>query len=658
MLRRALLSTLSLALVSSLAAAQAPTITPAGDPSVDPDTIYRLAVTAADFPEESYVLLLDDGVARFEADGRWTRTYRQIVQILRPDATDAFREREFSYAPKHQRFTLNWMRVVKPDGTVISAKPTFVQESDVPAELGDPTYSDRKVVRTSLSGVEPGTIVDYSFTTEELKPFLPGDFLDSWRVTPTTQVKRSRYIADVPTGLTPRIDEQNLNFKRVEHTANGRHSYTWATHDLPRIKGEMFASDSNGVMMDVVISSPTTWARIGKWYADSARSRYVLTPAVEAKIAEQVKGARTLDDSIRAVHRWVAQDIRYVAIALGMGGYQPRAPDDVVRTGFGDCKDKATLFVTALQHFGVTAYPVILSSTGHVRRDTPSISQLDHVIAAFQRPGTKGYQFADLTASMTPLGELPFGYQGDFGLVVHRDGTSEEITFPRSPLLANETDRTIVGTLSPAGIFDGRYVETDLGGRQYQLRNAFANPLDSTQRAKGAKAMASALFDGATGDSLVTFTGKDLAATPRVSILVRGGHAASMAGNDAILTNPFGPMSGVATLAQDLASAGPRRFPIDAQDIFGYGQTRMEFRVALPDGWHAQLPPSVDAASEFGHYRSEYAQHGRDLVLTRTITGATGVYAPDQATALVQWLNAIAKDDAKLIVITKPAPVP
>ena len=50
--------------------AQAPTITPAGDPSVNSDTIYALAVDPADHAGEDHILLLDDGVVRVEPDGR------------------------------------------------------------------------------------------------------------------------------------------------------------------------------------------------------------------------------------------------------------------------------------------------------------------------------------------------------------------------------------------------------------------------------------------------------------------------------------------------------------------------------------------------------------------------------------------------------------
>src|SRR2546430_7788316 len=75
----------SLVLLLALTApalAQAPRITPAGDPTVKDDTIYRLAVNAADHADDDYVYLLDDGAVRLEADGRGSRTYRQVVQIF------------------------------------------------------------------------------------------------------------------------------------------------------------------------------------------------------------------------------------------------------------------------------------------------------------------------------------------------------------------------------------------------------------------------------------------------------------------------------------------------------------------------------------------------------------------------------------------------
>lgn len=94
---------LSVALTPVPVRAQAPVISTAGDPSVQNDSIYRLAVKADDYPDEPFVYLLDDGVARFEADGTGRRTYRQVVQILKQDAVADWAEQQIGYAPGHGR---------------------------------------------------------------------------------------------------------------------------------------------------------------------------------------------------------------------------------------------------------------------------------------------------------------------------------------------------------------------------------------------------------------------------------------------------------------------------------------------------------------------------------------------------------------------------
>src|SRR5580765_3005160 len=143
------------AVLASPLPAQAPRITPSGDPSVRNDTIYRLAVNPADYPDDDYIYLLDDGVLRFEADGRGSRTYRQVIQVLNQDGAEAWGEQSFSYSSGSEKLTVNWVRVLKPNGDVISAQPAHEQESLAPVAFDAPVYSDQKVRRLTLSGVAP-----------------------------------------------------------------------------------------------------------------------------------------------------------------------------------------------------------------------------------------------------------------------------------------------------------------------------------------------------------------------------------------------------------------------------------------------------------------------------------------------------------------------
>lgn len=647
---RVLVAVAAVSFVALTAGAQAPRITPAGDPSVKSDSIYALAVPAGSHADEPYVLLLDDGVVKIEPDGRLTTTYRQVVQILTQEAAEQWGEHTFSYSAGREKLTINWIRVVKPNGEVVSAKPTHEQESLAPVSLDAPVYSDLKLHRVTLGGVAPGTLIDFSVTTETLDPLIPGDFLTSWSVQTGVYTRRSRYIVDVPSTYNPRIEEHHLTFARAEHVSNGRRVITWATKDVPKPEPEPLAPDSS-YGESIAIAAPRTWSDISHWYAGLSRDRYATTPAIDAKIADVVKNAKTLDDSIRAVHRWVAQDFRYVSLSLGIGGYQPHQPESMFENKYGDCKDKATFFIAAMRRLGVTAYPVLLSADGGVDRALPSAHQFDHMIAAVKRPDG-AYTYVDLTADLAPYGALPPGEPGEFGLLVHPDGTSEEITFPSDSAVRNLSRVDIDGALSTDGLFKGKWVRTATGLQQYGLRSSMSRStqMDSTQRARATLAIANAIIQGARGDSLRVFDGRDLSAKPEISVLLSDGKMVNDAGTTKILTLPIRDFA-VPNVVAGLEQRGPRVNPIDIEKVWGPHEELEDFTVTLPAGWKAQLPKSLTQASAFGTYTAQYTQRSDTLHVTRSLVGTTGVQPASAMPALIAWLKAMSADDVKYIVI-------
>ena len=650
---RITLTLLGLALAAAVpAAAQAPVITEQGDPSVRADTIYRLAVDPADYPEDQHVLLLDDGVVRMEPDGTGVRTYRTVVQVLTQEAAENWGELSFGWDLRRERHRLNWVRVIDAaTGQVISDKPVHDQESLAPVDFDAPVYTDRQTRRVSLGGVQPGVIVDYSYTTETLQPVLPGDWTGNWGIHTGAPTLRSRYILDVPAAYEPRIQERNLTFRRREQVRGGRRVYTWAVNDLPRIEAEPFAAvDSNTVFMGLSFAGRTDWADVARWYAGLSADRYTLTPEIEARLAEVVKDARTLDDSLRAVHRWVAQDFRYVSLSLGIGGYQPRTPEEVLRTQYGDCKDKATLFIALARRMGVNAHPVLLNSFGGAEADMPSINQFNHMIAAVERPGG-GYTWLDLTAELIPWGEVSPSYQGAFGLVVHPDGRGEAVTFPRDEPSRNRMESLLAGELAEDGTFKGTFSTASTGALQYGLRGAFSSRISPRDRQEITRNMAQNEFEGARGDSLEIFDGKDLRAEPRTRLWLSGGRAATPSGGTLILTLPFGNGSNREIIAELEARKEPRRFDIDVAEVIGPVETVTEYRVTLPDGYRARLPRNVVAESAFGRYTAEFMQEGRELRVVRRVAGRRGTEPKERLPELLTFLRDMSKDDVQFIVV-------
>jgi hypothetical protein len=187
------------------------------------------------------------------------------------------------------------------------------------------------------------------------------------------------------------------------------------------------------------------------------------------------------------------------------------------------------------------------------------------------------------------------------------------------------------------------------------MRATFASPLDSTQRAEGARRVARKYFASGEGDSLSAFNGRDYSAPTRISVRITNANATTTAGSEELLNNPFSNFAAMSAAADDIARLPTRRFPIDASKVVGRQTAIMEMRVTLPEGWHARLPAPITANSVFGSYTTTYAQEGRDLIIKREIVGGTGIFMPNRVNELVAWLRAIGHDDVKFIVLDKPA---
>ncbi len=620
-------------------------------PTQEDRGIYGLAVDSATYPGQPLVVLLDEGLLRVEEDGTLLRRFRMVRQILHDGAADAAAELSFSYDPSREEFELDWARVVDHHGDVVSLEPVHVQEMDEPVARRSPVYTERKRVRASLGDVTPGSIVDWQYTLRVADPHLPGDFWLRWSVNGSRPVQRSRLTVDVPLGMDARFGETNLPGPTGDRARDGRRVREWSYDTVAAYEPEPFAAESNGVQQSVVVSGALGWDDIARWYDELSRHRYRLSPELEGRLAAVVAGAVSLDDSLRAVHRWVAQDVRYVSIALGLGGYQPRSAAAVAESGVGDCKDKTTLFLALVRHLGVEGHPVLVSTGQAIRTDLPFIYQFNHMVAAI-RPGNE-WIYLDLTVPVAPFDEVFGSLQGRTGVMLRGGGVAEPVRFPISDVTRNRSSIVVEGSLSEDGRFEGTYTEVVTGAIQYRIRAEFARPLTDQQRGSVARGIARRVFDDARTDSLELFDGSDLGITPRLWAGIQADDVLRQVPGGWMLPLRLARYGSAETVAR-LEEHTVRRFPIDAERVFGRRVHHTEYRILLPEGWRADLPNSVRIEGVFGSYESTYEQAGRELLVSRRIQGTDTVVSPDRKDELVEWLTAMWDDHVEFIVLRAP----
>ena len=105
-----------------------------------------------------------------------------------------------------------------------------------------------------------------------------------------------------------------------------------------------------------------------------------------ALVGAWVRDARTQAATPEALllraARFVQDEVRYVAIEVGMSRRRPDDPDTVLSRRYGDCKDKTALLVALLRAGGVNAWPALVSSSRGQTLDgwAPSPQAFDHAI--------------------------------------------------------------------------------------------------------------------------------------------------------------------------------------------------------------------------------------------------------------------------------------
>src|SRR5208282_5589464 len=181
-----------------------------------------------------------------------------------------------------------------------------------------------------------------------------------------------------------------------------------------------------------------SWDGMGGWYGNLINTRMDSSAAMKQEVSTLTAGKTSLLAKMQAIAVFVQHDIRYVAISLGIGGWQPHAAPDVFSHRYGDCKDKATLMRTMLREIGVESYHVVINTErGSVTKDSPAHNAFNHVIlaiklpdalndpsliAVMQHPKLGRILFFDPTNYVTPFGQLRGHLQANYGLLVTPDG--------------------------------------------------------------------------------------------------------------------------------------------------------------------------------------------------------------------------------------------
>jgi Domain of Unknown Function with PDB structure (DUF3857)/Transglutaminase-like superfamily len=588
---------------------------------------------------------------------------RRTYKILRPDG----REYGFAVVP----FNSPSEKVTGLRGWCIPAQGKDYEVKDKDAvEISDPKVdgseliSDvkEKVIRIPAS--DPGNIVGYEYEIEE-KPML---LQDTWYFQGESPVREAHYSLQLPAGWEYKA--AYLNHSEVKPTQVGNTQWQWTISDVKGIREEINMPPMHGVAAKMVVylfppGGPgsrgfANWQEMGNWYGDLTKGRRDATPEIKQKVAELTAALATPVDKMRALASFVQHDIRYVAIELGIGGFQPHLAADVYAHRYGDCKDKATLMAAMLHEIGVDSYYVVINAErGSITPEMPANNGFNHVILAIKLPpGVSDSSlvatmqdsklgellFFDPTNELTPFGQIGGYLQENYGLLVAPTG-GELLELPRLPVTMNTIRRTGTLTLDATGKLTGNISEMRLGDRAWSERWRLLHLTNNADRIKSIET----LLSGSLSNFRITKASiQNLQHTDQPFGFNYSFEALNYAKNAGNLLLLRPRVIGVKALGI-METAEPRQFPIEFE---GPVQDTDAFEITLPPGYEVDdLPPPVDADFGFASYHSKTEVKGNVIGYTRTFEVKDLSVPVSKADELKKFYRIIASDERSTAVL-------
>ncbi len=353
-----------------------------------------------------------------------------------------------------------------------------------PNTEGGELVTDVRFRLLHIPAADPGNVIGYEYEVEE-QPLL---LQDSWDFQGSDLVQESRYSLQLPAGWEYKVSWRNHS--EVKVTEAGNNLWQWSISDVPEIRREEEMPPVQGVVGQMIVSffppggagmrGFASWQEMGNWYWNLTSGRRDASADIQQKATALTASATTPLAKMQALAQFVQRDIRYVAIELGIGGFQPHPATDVFVHRYGDCKDKATLMSSMLHQIGVDSYYVVINhERGAVTGATPAYAfGFDHMIlairvdgvsdpslvATIQHPRLGKLLFFDPTNEITPFGQIGGYLQANWGLLVTPEG-GELIELPEQPAAMNSIRRTAKLTLDTQGTLRGEVKEERLGDR-------------------------------------------------------------------------------------------------------------------------------------------------------------------------------------------------
>lgn len=552
------------------------------------DELVKSRTALKQLPGADVAYLLDHGVTLLNTDGSTSNVVTLVVHAWNSQG----RDRIIRQSVGGGRLRLLHAYAVDDKG----------QRSEASSERNRQIF---------FRGMQPGSTLVLQYRLDSPPHgYLARYFNETWGFQGVgDQRNESTFILYAP--LNVKLHEYKVG--TVAHTEEKRGDllrFSWTTRNTGPLLSEPGMPTVSELATNIALSTVPDWKTWLSWEQALLEGVFRDSPELEVIAKNLNKGEPDSQEKLQRIHTFVMEEIRYQQdYETFIAGVKPHPASMTLERRYGDCKDKAVLFIELARKMGLDAHFALVRTRdmGPVQRDVP-MQQFNHAIVYVPEQAGVVARFYDPTAELLDVDAVRTDDVGTLALVFDPKTnlhTWREINFQAPE--ANSEKTTLELALDDKGGAKGTLTLEAVGRSGSLIRRTAKNQAVFSQVGQR---IAASYLPNATSSDLRALEVESLRVPASIRMGVESGTFARTEGETLRIklpsdANPRGTFA-LAKREHPLLLGTPT-------------QQQMNLELTVPEGYEAKkLPASGTVSLPCLSLSREVTQQGRVVKSTQT----------------------------------------
>ncbi len=295
-------------------------------------------------------ILVNDHDVEISDDGKTRRDIKKVVKLLNSSGMEYMNLYESISSWRKIKNVKGWH--IKSDGKVVKLKKDNIAQAA--SDLSAGYYDDAMIYLAGFEDVKVGDVVAFEYTLTEKSSW--DSYFQSFNIQVQEPVMSARFKVTVPKGWEL---FEGSHYAEVCEYAKDENKYTWTTEDLPYQPDEELMPPWYYMTRYIKITcfNPnekkdfnfSNWNDVSVWARKYLGNAVNSNQAIIDYVKNNINTLANAEQKLKAIAKFVRDEIRYVAVEIGKGRFVPRNASETFYNRYGDCKDKVALMRAMLQ---------------------------------------------------------------------------------------------------------------------------------------------------------------------------------------------------------------------------------------------------------------------------------------------------------------------